>query len=453
MAVEKELVQAERVNRGNHAMDNNIRVISGSLVSQNTPLQINILESFMQSDEILQKGLLFVGGAGQGKTNVMVKVAADILQHANPEDVVVFFDVKGDYQEAFYQQGDFLLSPTDDKFLWNLFEDLKILPFGSELENRVSETVNYLFAGQQSAKDPFWVNGARQITYCLIMYMLFEADENDDDSRLNHREFCRLMDNDYESYREILMSNEKFRSVADFLPPADSGSNMGFSIITEILVMKQRMFLGAFGQKRVRSCQHYISPMVFPLYSNPGNAKVLFLAYNPQYKESCAPVFRYFVDMMLAAYSNPNRIFHGRLYLILDELAILPELNRLDQALTLERQCGVRVIAGLQDIEQIRHNYQENPHRANVILGAFQSIVAFKGGNESIEFVQKTLGNAKIQKRYTRAGGGIGWMEPIKAEIVERYEFNNLERGEAIVHLVDKDPFKIHFPLYEIEKG
>lgn len=452
MQAEKEMA-AERVNKGNHRMDDNIKVISGSIVSQNTPLPINILESFMQSDGILQKGLLFVGGAGQGKTNVMAKVAADILQNADSEDVVVFFDVKGDYQEKFYQQGDFLLSPTNDQFLWNLFEDLKILPFGAELENRVFETVNYLFAGQQSAKDPFWVNAAKQITYCLILHMLFEADENDNDSKLNHREFCRLIDQDYKSYREILMSNEKFRSAADFLPSADSGSNMGFSIITEILVMKQRMFLGAFGKKRVRSSQYYISPVAFPLYSNAGNSKVLFLAFNPQYKESCAPVFRYFLDMMLAAYSNPNRTFHGRLYLILDELALLPELNRLDQALTFERQCGVRVMAGLQDIEQIRHNYQENPHRANVILGAFQSIVAFKGNNESIEFVQKTLGNAEIQKRYIRAGGGIGWMEPKKVETVERYEFNNLERGEAIVHLADVNPFKIHFPLYEIGKG
>ena len=45
-----------------------VRVNQGYLVKNTPTLPLNILERTMCSDEILKKGLLFVGGARQGKT-------------------------------------------------------------------------------------------------------------------------------------------------------------------------------------------------------------------------------------------------------------------------------------------------------------------------------------------------------------------------------------------------
>ncbi|MBR4026475.1 MAG: type IV secretion system DNA-binding domain-containing protein [Lachnospiraceae bacterium] len=438
-------------------MDNTIEVIDGYLVRNTSPLSIRQIERQMQSDAILKKGLLFVGGARQGKTNVMRKVVSDIFDNKEDEDAVVFLDVKGDYYSTFFQEGDMVLDLLDDSCIWNVFEELKMLPFGYELDAKVREIIEYLFYGQQSEKEPFWTNAAKLITYCFMMYLLMEAEENNDDSNLNHEALCRMIDGElgyinedselediYNTYRRILNTYEKFQAIQVFLPPLETGSNMGGSIITEIIVMRQKLFLGTFGTRKTRANQQYISSGTLPMLSN---SKVLFLEYNPTYQMSCACVFRCFIDMLIATYLDA-RTYKGKLYLVLDEIALLPELNRLAQALALGAQAGIRVIAGLQEIEQIKQNYRSNPHQANVIIGAFQSVIMFHSDTETVSYMQKRFGEALVSRKFIRAGGGVGFTEPVKVQTIESYEFAELTTGDAIVSFEGSRAFKIHFPRY-----
>lgn len=432
--------------------------MEGYLVRNTCPFSKEQVEIQMQSDEVLKRGLLLVGGARQGKTNVIKKIASDILDKKAPEDIVVFLDVKGDYYETFFQKGDMVFAPTNKSCIWNFFEELKILPFNYELDAKIREIIEYLFYGQESTKEPFWTNAAKLITYCFIMYMLMEADENDDDSNLNHKRLCQIIDgeledvnngkddisNVYDSYRTILNSYDKFRAMGIFLPPLDSGSNMGGSIITEIIVMRQKLFIGAFGEEKTHQGQFYISSGTLSMLSN---SKVLFLEYNPNYQNSCSTVFRCFIDMLIGTYLD-TRNKKGKLYLIFDEIAVLPELNKLDYALNLGAQAGIRVLAGLQEIEQLRHSYQSNPHRANVIIGAFQNAIIFNSDVETIEYMQKRFGEALVRRIVTRAGGGIGYSEPMKVPTIEKYEFGELGVGDTIVSFFGKKAFKFHFPFY-----
>lgn len=430
-----------------------VKVCEGSLVRMNPPLDIHEIEYLMKSDDVLKKGLLFIGGARQGKTNVMMKLAGDIFRMRNPDDLMVFLDVKGDYRETFYCDGDAVLSPTEDGCLWNFFDELKGIPFGGVLEARVLEIVEYLYYGQESPNMPFWNNAAKYITYCLILYLLLEADASGDDGILNHGELCRLIDSEiegadfgsvYESYRELLQSYDRFRTAGMFLPPPESGAQMGVSVITEVVVMRRKLLWGNFGKQKTRNGQQYLSPGTLPFMHGE---HVLFLEYNPRYQQSCESAFRAFTDMLIAAFLETGKTT-GRLYLFLDELALLPELNRLDQALNLGAEHGIRVVAGLQEIEQLRHCYQSHPHRANVILDAFQSQIVFNSDIETSGYISKKLGNALVQRRHTRAGGGVGYSEPVMVPSVEQYEFDEFIPGDAIVHFSGRKAFKTHFPLY-----
>lgn len=442
-----------------------MNILEGTLVSENRPPSIEKTERDLQDDQTIEKGLLFLGGAGQGKTNVMMKVSSDLLQRADVHDLVIFFDVKGDYYNTFFQSGDMYLSPTEDDFIWNIFEDFKDLEAGAGLEYRIRETIEYLFAGMQSEKEPFWTNGAKMILYCLILYMIMDADVEGDDKHLNHADLCSLIDGElkeridlydcYDNYRNILNSNVKFKSAGMFLPPPEVGTAMGYGIITEILAMKNKLLVGNFGSKIRRSGQRYISAASLPKLfdADREDLRVFFLRYNQRYQDVCAPIYRCFVDMVIASYLKSINKFKGKLYLILGELAVLPKLRRLHQGLTLGRQYGIRIIAGLQEAEQMRQNYRDNQHLANVIMGGFQSMVVFKCDAETMDFAKRKFGNALVQRAYTKAGGSMGYTEPVLVSSAEDYDFLSLERGDAIVKIWNALPYKTHFPLYKSMEG
>ena len=57
---------------------NNVQIMEGYLVKNTCPFSREQVEIEMQSDKILKRGLLFVGGARQGKTSVIKKIASDM---------------------------------------------------------------------------------------------------------------------------------------------------------------------------------------------------------------------------------------------------------------------------------------------------------------------------------------------------------------------------------------
>ena len=56
--------------------------------------------------------MLFLGGIGSGKTVGMSSLVDSIRAECRPDDVLVFFDTKGDYISAFFRDGDVSLSPS-----------------------------------------------------------------------------------------------------------------------------------------------------------------------------------------------------------------------------------------------------------------------------------------------------------------------------------------------------
>jgi hypothetical protein len=443
-----------------------VRVISGQLVSQNRVPSVSEVEEVLQSDDILKTGLLFLGGARQGKTNVMTKVFFDIMQKRQLEDTVVFFDIKGDYRKLFYRAdwpSDILLSPRSDACLLNLFEGLTDLVGVHDdlLSLRVSEITEYLFRGQTGGSDPFWVNSAKMVVRCIILYMVYEA-SMDPTYPLNHATFCSILDgryfnNDYtalalyDQYREILLSYDRFRASATFFEPIDPDhpGQMGNSIIAEILTMRGEIFQGSFEKGKEWVGQRYISPNTLTQHNE---GRVLFLEVDTEFDRCCKPLFSLFLDMLIASYvSQKDTERRGKLYLFLDEFAMLPPCRRLGEALNFGAGPGIRVIGGLQMVDQVRQMYPE-PGAANTLLGGFQNLVVFHCDHESIKMTQDRLGGAFVQSVYRKAGGGIGYSEPRNVPSAEEHEFADLRVGEAIVRLQTAGdmgrPFRIHFPLY-----
>ena len=60
--------------------------------------------SFWLTNEILSRGLLNIGSTGSGKTNLIYSISSAILGHLKDNEIVVFFDYKGDYFNAFFDK-------------------------------------------------------------------------------------------------------------------------------------------------------------------------------------------------------------------------------------------------------------------------------------------------------------------------------------------------------------
>lgn len=54
-------------------------------------------------DDLLSRHLLFLGGIGTGKTNAIFQILSQLRKNMNQADVMVVFDVKGDFYREFYQ--------------------------------------------------------------------------------------------------------------------------------------------------------------------------------------------------------------------------------------------------------------------------------------------------------------------------------------------------------------
>lgn len=403
-------------------------------------------------DSLLSMGLLFIGSAGSGKTNTMLSLASQVLSLLEKDDIAVFFDMKGDYKDIFYVDGDVSLSATDGYFVWNLFDEL--IPFLEDeylLDMHIKELCQYLYKGRESSEQPYFVNAAREVTEALLRYFLLEAQESGDTSRLNNAALKGFIqgldssgDDNYDAYRQVLSMYERFKGTLTYIPPRDLNDRSAYGVITEITGMAGDVLAGAFGASS--RTDRYVSAAGF---AREGGGKALFLEYDPTLPASQSYVFRFFVDNLIASRGDPN-LPTGKTYLFLDEFAMLPKLEYLDRALSHFRSKGVCVIAGLQSTEQMNARYPEAT--AKLILESFQSVVAFRCESSSIQWFQNMIGNARVRERTTAPGGGLEYSRPRDRKCVEDWEMRELPCGGAFVKLVDQLPFRFQFALNRIRR-
>lgn len=459
-----------RINEGNLAVENNFPLfhhsntktyyLPGTFNNQRKTVQI--------TDDDLTKGLLFLGKAGQGKTNTMLALASQILDTLGDDDLMIFFDLKGDYRNAFYQPSDFILTATDDKYVWNIFDEL--IPFIHNdymLEMRIKELCQYLYKDRKSQQQPYFVNAAREVTECIIKYFLFSAREIEDYSQLNNKRFKNFFKGAgyqsgdlYDQIREILSMYREFKSALSYIPPKNENNISGFSVISEITSMVNDVFSAAFGTSDFNNGT-YISAAKF---AHGESSQVLYLLYNPAISSSQSYVFRYFADNIIAnrcdfffideyikARKKRNRSGKvGKTYIFLDEFARLPKLEYLSLALGQLRSLGICVVGGLQDVSQIYNVYSE--HEADSILSSFQSVISYNCPEKSIKYIQNITGSAKVQDKYQQSGGAIVYSAPYERKCVLDRDILSLRPGEAIVKLVNYKPFKFKFSLNRIER-
>jgi hypothetical protein len=391
------------------------------------------------SDAMLGRHVLYLGGIGTGKTVGMSSLIKSIRDGMTDDDVMVFFDTKGDYYNTFKRPGDAVIAATtahqfEGQASWNLFEEFRGLPEGRIVEDEIFEMCNGLFSGliADAGDNSYFANAARDVFVSLVtaMYRESEARSNKDIRTLvggmSVTEMQDLLDKP---------ENTDLRGARHYI--AKDGSNSTTATMAFMQQVIQESFRSSFGQPGTFSIRQF-------LRSKGG--KALFLEYDVASGSMLAPIFKTMLDVAMKESMSRTRST-GRVFFILDEFALLPELTHMSNGLNFGRSLGLRFIVGAQNIKQVQEMYGEQI--AGSILSAFGTVFAFRlYDGDSREFVRDRFGrNRKISRFEStiRANG----MNELASDgyVVEDWDLSSLPVGSCIAALPDHAPVRFTFLL------
>ena len=394
-------------------------------------------------EELLSRNSLFLGASGTGKTNAILLLLDRLFSSMGPDDVAVVFDAKRDFFNRFYtpERGDLVLSGSpalrDVTASWNLFPELTAGGLDEELLiQSINENARALFAGRGSAQQPFFVNSARSIFSAWLLAMLRSAKADPDfgDRMCSNRTLRRYFDQaDARQYGDLAASYPDMGGITKYL--GDGKNLQALGVMGELSSMVQDLFQGAFARKGDFSIRQFIRQK---------GGRVLYIEYDLAVGEALAPIYSLLMDQAFKEALSQERT-EGSVYLVVDELKLLPYLQHLDNAVNLGRSMGVKVIASLQSLSQLYALYGE--HKGLAIATGFASLFSFRP-NDAVtrDFVREHFGRNVVLEQLL--GSRAPAPERREGWAVEDWDLSALNKGDAVVGLAEAPPFRFHFDRF-----
>lgn len=418
---------------------------------------------FTINPEVMSKHILLLGGAGCGKTNTFNLIVSQLRdgEYDNSNDVFIVFDTKGDFYQNFGESGDFILGNSKEyrhvSVHWNIYEE--VLAAGDNPEDyelSAREMAAALFDGRGSSSQPFFVNAAKEIfAAAIILFIRLAKNKPKNRVYLDNKHlidwFHDINKTDkrgsrLDKYKKYFNCYEDLSSVVSYLGSKSEGGQAD-GVIAELNGMIDSIFLGVF-----KSESEFGKGFSMRKTVKEKGGKAIFIEYDLSVGEALSPMYRLLVDQALkeALGRSESEGKKGNVYVILDELKLLPRLHHLDDALNFGRSLGVKVIGGLQSIDQLNDIYGKD--RALVICGGFGSLFAFMTGDASSrEYVTRLYGKNVIQYSFIGTDA-MAEKKEREGNVVETWDQLSLGPGEAFVKLNHKKmpgPFRFHFQKYE----
>lgn len=387
----------------------------------------------------LAKGVLTVGMAGSGKTtSVLMKAGKQLMDNMGPADKMIILDVKGEYTEQLAAKDTIIIGHDSYKDIWNIYSD--IIAFGkSNIDIRAGEVAEYLFMDQASLHDPFWVNAAKIFLKKILTYHIRQASETRSTDKLNNAALSDFISSlTVEKLISMIDTYSDFAECRILLGDPENGTieKQGASVLSELIVMRNRIFNGAFKEKGDFSMIDFIR----------NGSGTLILQMDMSTFNFFKGIFTYLIDISISAIASPATKT-GNIFYLLDEFAMLPKLKNLTTAVALLRSKKCCMICGVQSIDQIYSTYDSGDVKtADVVLDIFQNIIVMKSSEKTAEFIKRHFGERETRAYYTKSDGSIGERSE-RRPIVELNDVIYLNPGEAYLKFAQSTPFKVKFSL------
>lgn len=403
------------------------------------------------TDDVLSRHSMFIGSTGCGKSNSIFQFVDFLKNSLTSDDVMIVFDTKGDYIKEFFNKEKDLLIGNSAEYRsksqkWNLlleitggtdqtkWQDNEIKLQADELcrsffEERVKHTTN-----------AFFPNAARAILVGIIIDIIRSVRENPADrTSFFHNDGLRriLIESSIEDICNSIHNNPDMRYLLSYI---DGNGEQSLGVISEMYSVINELLVGIFAERGIFSIKNFVRQR---------GGKTLFIEYDLGLGNSLTPIYRTLIDLALKeTLSRSTRT--GNVYVICDEFRLLPYLQHIDDAVNFGRSYGLKIIAGLQSIEQMYEVYGTS--RARNIISGFSSVYAFRANDSSTrEFYTGMHGKNIVLEQYQMRNGSITEEKRI-GYVIEDWDVKALQTGEAIITFPERAPFLFHFKEYTPRK-
>ena len=401
---------------------------------------------FQINDDIMSKHILLLGGSGCGKTNSFCYTVKALRESMNGEDIAIIFDTKGEFYDEFSHVGDYVIGNSARfrkiSYTWNIFDE--ILADGwddASVSMNARELAAALFHDRGSSTQPFFCNAARDIFRGILLHFVRQAQVDPESwrSKLNNADLMKAFQSfQVEHYIKIFRHYPDLNSLVSYF--GDGKSNQALGVFGELNSMLSEYFVGILAE---HTPERSIS-MRQAVRKKGGRA--IFVEYDLAVGETLTPVYRLLIDQALKeALSRTQK--SGNVYFIADEFKLLPKLQHIDDALNFGRGLGVRVMAGIQSIDQLYDVYGKE--KGAVIASGFGSIFAFHTNDgSSREYITNRFGPNMIIYEYTSSQKNAIATKERDGNTVEAWDQMELGVGQAVIGLGYDAPFLFQFDEY-----
>lgn len=429
-------------NTGYHVDSPTFLAESASATQDPVIVKLNVMTNDGPQDLILKesdmsKHILALGGIGSGKTNLIDLLLDQVCQKLTNRDVVVIFDTKGDYLRKFSSPGDIVFGNLKnvpqgvELAKWNIYREAMIDP--EHVNANLIEICKSLFMERSlHNNNPFFPNAGRDILYSVMTAHINERDRN----KQNNASLLEYFQNlDLDQVREQLSKHSALQSSKYYIS-GNTPQTQG--VVSEVVQLVKEIFTESFAQNGQTSIREAIR--------RKGKRKI-FIEYDLGIGNMLTPVYRLLLDMAIKEALCRDRK-DGNVYVFIDEFALLPRMQHIADGVNFGRELGIKLIAGLQNTEQLVDAYGE--HAAASILSGFNTRFFFKvNDSNSREYVQKLLGTARELVSFDSTDTRNGQKEEIlTTNVLEDWVYETLPVGTAVYYQNGKKAQIVGLPRF-----
>jgi type IV secretory pathway TraG/TraD family ATPase VirD4 len=391
---------------------------------------------------MLGKHILAMGAIGSGKSNLIYHlIRGVVLNGLTSDDVVIFFDAKGDYLQEFYRPGDYVIgnrkriSPDKEVCYWNIFEDILVTDV-DERNETVREVGTSIFKKHiDNSQNPGFAMGARDIFCALLMAFMREAEKT---GRKYDNHFLKAAFNSANArvIKEKLNAHADLSWATSYIMSENSPTTQSY--ISPLFTVAQEMFVGSFAAKGNFSMRRAVQEK---------GGKSVFLEYDVASGNTLEAIYTVLIDLAMKEALGQGKP-KGNVYFILDEFPLIPKLNYMDNALNFGRSLGVKVIAGIQNVGQVENTY--TPPLAHSLLSGFGTMFAFRLFDEkSRKLISDRHGKNRKRISMVATAAYKGMNEQMhEGNAVEDWDITKLGVGQCIASIANDEPFRFYPVLY-----